>query len=91
MSERVIAQKSDLINIANAIRSATGSTANYNVPELADAVEEALRESSGANLMFQSKSVSATSFTQIVTPDEGYAGLSRVIVNKIYRAEEGVF
>lgn len=43
MSERVICDKEDLTNIANAVRESTGNTKTYNVPELSVAAIDVIR------------------------------------------------
>lgn len=67
MSERVIAQKSDLINIANAVRSATGSTVNYNVPELASATITALENRADGPEAFGAKGDGVTDDSVAIT------------------------
>ena len=47
MSDKVIANKSDLVAIANAVRNKTGSTEEYNVSELSVAAIEAISSSEG--------------------------------------------
>ena len=47
MSDKVIANKSDLVAIADAVRNKTGSTEEYNVSELSVAAVEAISSSEG--------------------------------------------
>lgn len=46
MVEKIIANKEDLIVIANALREAEGTTTEYNVPQLGEAAAEAIRSAS---------------------------------------------
>lgn len=47
MNEQVLCDKSDLSAIADAVRTSTGSTATYNVPELSAAVISIIENSGG--------------------------------------------
>ena len=42
MADKVIANKQDLVSIANAVRNNAGVSTTYNVPQLADATITAL-------------------------------------------------
>lgn len=69
-------QRTTLKNIANAIRSKTGKTAEIPVPNMA-------AEIVGISAMgeMQEKTVTPTTAAQEVLPDEGYDGLSKVTVS----------
>ena len=76
---KVLCEKSDLVAIADSIRSKTGSTDEMKVAEIPQKIEAI---ETGSNINIQaSKSITYTSNgTAIITPDEGYEGLSSVDV-----------
>lgn len=76
MADKVLCEKSDLVAVANAIRSKNGTTNTYKVNQLASAVSNL---QSSPNL--QSKELTITSNgTTIITADSGYDGLENVKV-----------
>ena len=76
---KVLCEKSDLVAIADSIRSKTGSTDGMNVAEIPQKIEAI---ETGSNINIQaSKSITYTANgTATITPDEGYDGLSSVDV-----------
>ena len=76
---KVLCEKSDLVAIADSIRSKTGSTDGMKVAEIPQKIEAI---ETGSNINIQaSKSITYTSNgTNTITPDEGYDGLSSVDV-----------
>ena len=74
---KVLCEKSDLVAIADSIRSKTGSTDGMKVAEIPQKIEAI---ETGSNINIQaSKSVTYTSNgTATIRPDEGYDGLSSV-------------
>ena len=74
---KVLCEKSDLVAIADSIRSKTGSTDGMKVAEIPQKIEAI---ETGSNINIQaSKSITYTSNgTATVTPDEGYDALSSV-------------
>lgn len=76
MADKVLCEKSDLVAVANAIRSKNGATEKYKVNELSGAVSNL---QSSPNL--QSKELTITSNgTTTITADSGYDGLENVKV-----------
>ena len=76
MADKVLCEKSDLVAVANAIRSKNGKTESYKVNELSGAVSGL---QSSPNL--QSKELTITSNgTTTITADSGYDGLENVKV-----------
>ena len=76
---KVLCEKSDLVAIADSIRSKTGSTDGMKVAEIPQKIEAI---ETGSNINIQaSKSITYTSNgTATITPDDGYDGLSSVDV-----------
>ena len=82
MADKVLCDKSDLVNIADAVRSKLGVTDTYYVSELSSAIQNIQTGGGGSSSPnLQSKSVTYTSNgTATITPDAGYDGLSSVDV-----------
>ena len=76
---KVLCEKSDLVAIADSIRSKTGSTDGMKVAEIPQKIEAI---ETGSNINIQaSKSITYTSNgTATITPDAGYDALSSVDV-----------
>ena len=76
---KVLCEKSDLVAIADSIRSKTGSTDGMKVSEIPQKIEAI---ETGSNINIQaSKSITYTSNgTATITPDAGYDALSSVDV-----------
>ena len=88
MAEYVIAQKQDLVNIAEAIRSKTGKEAPMSIYDMPKEISSVI-VGGEEEIAVQSKSVSPTESQQIIMPDSGYDALSSVTVNAIYSTYVG--
>lgn len=87
MSEEfVIVEKEQLSSMANAVRNSTGSTDRFNAGELSNIVVETLGASH--EIVLQNKTVAPSTSTQTVVPDNGYDGLSQVVVNAMPTAAQ---
>ena len=77
MADKILCDKTDLVNIANAVRNKNGTANTYYVSELGTAVQNIQTAPS-----LQAKEVNITANgTTNVAADAGYEGLSGVIVN----------
>lgn len=77
MADKILCDKTDLVNIANAVRSKNGTSNTYYVSELGTAVQNIQTAPS-----LQAKEVNITANgTTNVAADAGYDGLSGVTVN----------
>lgn len=77
MADKVLCDKTDLVSIANAVRSKSGTSDTYYVSELGAAVQNI---QTAPNLQTKAVSITANGTTS-VTADDGYDGLSGVTVN----------
>lgn len=72
---KVIAEREDLVAVANAIRNKTGEITGITLNDMPTAIGDIVTEPT-----LQSKTVSPTTSSQTVKPDSGYDGLSQVTV-----------
>lgn len=87
MSEEfVIVEKEQLSSIANAVRNSTGSNDRFNASQLSNIVVETL--GADREIVLQNKTVTPSTSTQTVVPDNGYDGLSQVTVNAMPTATQ---
>lgn len=80
---KVIAEREDLVAVANAIRNKTGETTGITLSDMPTAIGDITAEPT-----LQSKTVSPTTSSQTVKPDSGYDGLSQVTVNAMSTATQ---
>ena len=85
MADKVICNKSDLVNIANSVRTKLGVTNPYYVSDLSGAIDSI---SAGSTPTLQEKTVTPSTSMQSITADNGYDGLSKVTVNAMPTATQ---
>lgn len=89
MAEYVIASKSDMTSIADAIRTKGNTTSALSFPNGMIGAIEAL-DGGSATPSLQAKTVAPSTSAKTVTPDSGYDGLSQVTVSAIQTETKSV-
>lgn len=89
MAEYVIANKSDMTSVANAIRTKGNTTSALSFPDGMIGAIQAI-EGGGATPTLQAKTVAPDTSAKTVTPDSGYDGLSQVTVSAIQTETKSV-
>lgn len=75
----------NLTNIANSIRNKNGSTTKYKPSEMANAILD-IPTNEVVEPTLQEKTITPTTSSQIIEPDENYDGLSKVTINGVTSA-----
>lgn len=89
MAEYVIASKSDMTSIADAIRTKGNTASTLSFPSGMIGAIEAL-DGGSATPSLQAKTVAPSTSAKTVTPDSGYDGLSQVTVSAIQTETKSV-
>ena len=80
MSVKVVVSKEKLDDIANAISAKTGNGVKISLDDMPEIV---MNMSGEVKIKMQEKTVKSSEKRQVITPDEGYDGIDKIIVDPI--------
>lgn len=83
MAEFIIAERQDIVAIANAVRNKTGNTSELTLGGIISGINGISTEPT-----LQSKTATPSATSQTVTADNGYDGLDTVTINAIPTATQ---